>query len=503
MAGSVLAPAPPAAGPKAPAVSQGRLRRALSERRTRFGLLNAAPVVIYLLVLFVYPIFSTLLLSLKGEDGGWTLHWYADALQGSNLKVLLTTLRISAETSLLSLVIGFLLAAAVSRLKPLWAGLVMIIVIVPHFISALVRTYGWIILLGEHGVINDALTDLDVPGAPFQMLYNELGVVIGTTSVMLPYTVLLLYAVMKGIDHAAPGRSGQHGRGQADDLPPDLPADGRSRPGQRGHPVLHPLPRLLPHACPHGRPEAGHGGLSHQRAGDEAEPVERRRRSRHHPAAPHLRRSAPAAADQGAERGREEPGYLMIALRSTLAGRIFLTVASTVILLFLALPIVLIVVTSFGKDAFGAFPPDSWTLGWYKVLFADGSKWPAALSLSALIASLTTAFSLLLGITAATALVRSNLPLRSAVYGLVLAPLVIPQVVIALGLFLLFELTAMLGSPIAIALGHTVLASPIAVMILMATLKGIDERLEDAAASMGATVSPSPGASRSPWRCPA
>ncbi|MER6135720.1 ABC transporter permease [Streptomyces sp. NPDC001815] len=214
MAGSVLAPAPPAPGPKAHAASQGRVRRALSERRTRFGLLNAAPVVIYLLVLFVYPIFSTLLLSLKGEAGGWTLHWYADALQGSNLKVLLTTLRISAETSLLSLVIGFLLAAAVSRLKPLWAGLVMIIVIVPHFISALVRTYGWIILLGEHGVINNALTDLDVPGAPFQMLYNELGVVIGTTSVMLPYTVLLLYAVMKGIDRRLPAAAASMGAGR-------------------------------------------------------------------------------------------------------------------------------------------------------------------------------------------------------------------------------------------------------------------------------------------------
>ncbi|MGW1025711.1 ABC transporter permease [Streptomyces sp. NPDC002577] len=176
----------------------------------------------------------------------------------------------------------------------------------------------------------------------------------------------------------------------------------------------------------------------------------------------------------------------MIELRSTLAGRITLTVFSTLILLFLALPIVVIVVTSFGKDAFGSFPPEAWTLGWYKQLFADGSKWPAALSLSALVAALTTVFSLILGMTAATALVRSELPLRSAVYGLVLAPLVIPQVVIALGLFLLFEPAAMLGSPIAIALGHTVLASPIAVMILMATLKGIDERLEDAAASMGA-----------------
>ncbi|MFF5980636.1 ABC transporter permease [Streptomyces olindensis] len=176
----------------------------------------------------------------------------------------------------------------------------------------------------------------------------------------------------------------------------------------------------------------------------------------------------------------------MMELRRTLAGRIVLTAVATVILLFLALPIVVILVTSFSNNAFAAFPPDSWTLGWYKALFADGSKWPAALSLSAFVACLSTVFSLIIGVTAATALTRSELPLRSAVYALVLGPLLIPQIVTALGLFLLFEPASMLGSPIAIALGHTVLASPIAVLILVATLRGIDERLEDAAASMGA-----------------
>ncbi|MFJ8540244.1 ABC transporter permease [Streptomyces sp. NPDC093591] len=176
----------------------------------------------------------------------------------------------------------------------------------------------------------------------------------------------------------------------------------------------------------------------------------------------------------------------MMELRKTLAGRIALTAVATLILLFLALPIVVILVTSFSNNAFASFPPEAWTLNWYKALFADGSKWPAALSLSALVAALSTVFSLIIGVTAATALVRSELPLRSAVFALVLGPLVIPQIVTALGLFLLFEPAAMLGSPIAIALGHTVLASPIAVLILIATLRGIDERLEDAAASMGA-----------------
>ncbi|MDK1342943.1 ABC transporter permease [Streptomyces sp. 378] len=176
----------------------------------------------------------------------------------------------------------------------------------------------------------------------------------------------------------------------------------------------------------------------------------------------------------------------MMELRTSLTGRIALTAVATLILLFLALPIVVILVTSFSDNAFASFPPETWTLNWYKALFADGSKWPAALSLSALIAALSTVFSLIIAVTAATALVRSELPLRSAVFALVLGPLVIPQIVTALGLFLLFEPAAMLGSPIAIALGHTVLASPIAVLILIATLRGIDERLEDAAASMGA-----------------
>ena len=60
-----------------------RPRKLLASRKTRVGVLYALPVVIYLLVLFIYPIFTTLLLSLKSTDGSLTLHWYADALTGS------------------------------------------------------------------------------------------------------------------------------------------------------------------------------------------------------------------------------------------------------------------------------------------------------------------------------------------------------------------------------------------------------------------------------------
>ncbi|MFI7699598.1 ABC transporter permease [Nonomuraea sp. NPDC049480] len=191
-----------------------RPRKLLASRRTRIGILYALPAVVYLLVLFVYPIFSTLLLSVKDLDGALTLNWYVDALTGVNLSVLFTTLRISAETALFSLVIGFLLANAISRLGPLLAGLAMLIVVVPHFISALVRTYGWIIMLGDKGLVNQVLVGLGIPGAPYQLLYNEIGVVIGTTAVMLPYTVLLLYGVMRGVDRRLLAAAASMGAGR-------------------------------------------------------------------------------------------------------------------------------------------------------------------------------------------------------------------------------------------------------------------------------------------------
>ncbi|WP_327348237.1 ABC transporter permease [Streptomyces europaeiscabiei] len=191
-----------------------RPRKLLASRKTRVGVLYALPVVIYLLVLFIYPILTTLLLSLKNTDGSLTLHWYTDALTGINLSVLITTLRISAETALFSLVFGFVLANAISRLKPLWAALAMLVVVVPHFISALVRTYGWIIMLGDKGLVNETLGAMSAPGAPYQLLYNELGVVIGTTSMMLPYTVLLLYGVMKGVDRRLLAAASSMGAGR-------------------------------------------------------------------------------------------------------------------------------------------------------------------------------------------------------------------------------------------------------------------------------------------------
>jgi len=74
------------------------------------------------------------------------------------------------------------------------------LVVVPFWISILVRTYAWIVVLGNAGIVNRGLMALGLIEVPLAFLYNELGVVIGTVNVLLPFLVLPLFAAMIKID---------------------------------------------------------------------------------------------------------------------------------------------------------------------------------------------------------------------------------------------------------------------------------------------------------------
>jgi ABC-type spermidine/putrescine transport system permease subunit I len=76
----------------------------------------------------------------------------------------------------------------------------MIIIVLPFFTSIIVRTYAWMVLLGRNGIVNQYLMALHLTDAPLPLLYNQAGVVIGMTYVLLPYMVLTVYSVMRGID---------------------------------------------------------------------------------------------------------------------------------------------------------------------------------------------------------------------------------------------------------------------------------------------------------------
>jgi len=72
--------------------------------------------------------------------------------------------------------------------------------VLPFFTSIIVRTYAWMVLLGRNGIVNQYLTAVGLTDKPLALLYNQGGVLIGMTYVLLPYMVLTVYSVMLGID---------------------------------------------------------------------------------------------------------------------------------------------------------------------------------------------------------------------------------------------------------------------------------------------------------------
>lgn len=160
-----------------------------------------APALLFLLIFFIYPMVDMLLRSLAGQDQSLTFEHYARlSSEPVWLKIISITFQISLLTTLCTLLLGYPLAYLLSALRPRLAGLLMILVIIPYFTSILVRTYAWMVLLGTDGIINRLLIDLGLVGSPLALMYNRFAVLLGMSYVLLPYMVLALYSVMRGID---------------------------------------------------------------------------------------------------------------------------------------------------------------------------------------------------------------------------------------------------------------------------------------------------------------
>jgi putative spermidine/putrescine transport system permease protein len=172
-------------------------------REARRYLLVLLPAVLVLLALFVYPLLGIADRSVYKPRVGYTLDYYAQIWRVPvYLTVIWRTFETSALVTLVCLALGYPLAYLLATLRPRVARLLMIVVILPFFTSIIVRTYAWMVLLGGNGVVNQYLTWLGLTDAPLPLLYNKGGVLIGMTYVLLPYMVLTVYSVMRGIEPA-------------------------------------------------------------------------------------------------------------------------------------------------------------------------------------------------------------------------------------------------------------------------------------------------------------
>ena len=177
----------------------------LAERRRPWLLL--APALVTLVVLMILPIgIMTMFSFYQFETAGveteiFTLeNWQEFFTDSFYHKFLWKTIRVAAITAILCALLGYPPAyfIAMTQYKQKW--LLLLLLIVPFWISFTIRTFSWIHILGEQGVINVLLVKTGLVSEPLRLLYTEGAVIMGMIHFLLPYMILNVYVSIEGID---------------------------------------------------------------------------------------------------------------------------------------------------------------------------------------------------------------------------------------------------------------------------------------------------------------
>lgn len=169
--------------------------------RIAVGLGMILPLLVVTGVLFDAPLVATLVRSLSSGKEALSFDNYIRFLSSSvYLTVVIRTIKLSIYVSIACAVLGFPLAYWITLQSRRTSMIALGCVIASFWVSILVRTYSWIVILGNGGIINRWLQNAGLIDRPIRMLYGEFGVTLGMINILLPFLVLPLYASMKQVD---------------------------------------------------------------------------------------------------------------------------------------------------------------------------------------------------------------------------------------------------------------------------------------------------------------
>ena len=496
--------------------------RAATSRRWPEGMraaLMGAPLVLLLVVLLVIPVGQLLLLSVW-VDGSFTLAKYRQLFDSSvYVSVMLITLKVSLWTTLLAVLAGYPVAYLIASLQRDRQARWLFWVLLAFWTSFLVRAFAWIVMLGRNGVVNQLLLALGLQETPSNLMYSLGAVLVGMVHALMPLAVMTMLSVMENIDRNLPRAALTLG----------------ARPGTAFWRVYFPLsmpgvaaaaimvfttalgffivPQLLG-----GRKEVMitqliieqvqqlmnwgfAGSISvlllvvvlavfwlYDRVLGLSSLIGESARDRQ-------RRGADGLLPRGGDALLGLLGTVSDALlalwprrRRAAAGEgtpLPLRAVVVAVLVFLAVPALLMIPLSFGRTGL-RWPPRGFTLQHYEALVAS-PLWVSAALRSLGIGVGAALLAMLIGTPAAFLLARSRMRGKGLLLAFVLSPVIVPRMIIAVGLFYLFARVGLVGTPLGLMIGHTVIAVPYVVMTMVAVLRHYDTRLDLAAQSLGAT----------------
>ncbi|MGE0718356.1 MAG: ABC transporter permease [Alphaproteobacteria bacterium] len=158
-----------------------------------------APAALLMAAFYFYPLVQVLWISVTEPKPG--LDNYVQLFTNLSIRrTLITTARICVITTAVTVVLGYVVAYVLVHASPRVQRWLFLGVLVPLWISVLVRAFAWVTLLAREGLINTTLRDAGLIDQPLALIWNEFGIVVGMVHYMIPYAVLPLYAGMRDID---------------------------------------------------------------------------------------------------------------------------------------------------------------------------------------------------------------------------------------------------------------------------------------------------------------
>lgn len=177
-------------------------------RAQRGFLVMLAPLYLWTLAFVALPIGYVFFMSVLKNGANWglvyelTLGNYARIADPLYLGVFAESARVALMTTVVTLLMAYPFAYFMARMTPRRRNLIMLLVVVPFWTSALARTYGWMILMRNNGLINQFLLAIKVIDDPLKMLYTEGAVLVGMAYSLLPFMILPIYASLEKLDWA-------------------------------------------------------------------------------------------------------------------------------------------------------------------------------------------------------------------------------------------------------------------------------------------------------------
>lgn len=470
------------------------------------------PGLIYLFCLLIAPAGALLWMSVNDAAGNLTLDGYRQMFTaGIYVDVLLNTFRIAAETTVACLIFGYPVACWLARMPEKRRGRVILLVLLPFWMSALVKNFAWMVLLSRRGVVSQIAAMLGYEGR-IDLLYSHSAVVFAMAHTMLPLAIMTVLPTMLKIDGRLLSAANTLGATPSQVFwriyfPQSMPGVAAAgllifigslgffiTPALLGSPRETVIGQLLITQVQQ--------MMNWQLAGCLAMLL----LSVTLVVCLIYDRIFGISAISGAETSHNPKsvvrrmGYGMLATLALITDNLdraikacagpnktgwLLPAFGIFVVSLLFLPVVFFPPMAFSSARFLQFPPPGFSLQWMSQ-YLTSEVWRGATLRSFGIAAITASFATILAGLAAYGVARTTSRLSSAAFMVFLLPMIIPHIVTAVALFYVFAHFGLIATNIGIALGHTVVAMPLAFIIILTAFKNYDWKLDQAAATLGA-----------------